>query len=102
MTASDVDHKIVFNPCGSKKPNANANHGKHQRRNALDLLHSRSRSEAGEFDMPLLILSLPNETGITLDRTNPSTGVPADWRFFFRPFLSLLLIAPAEVRCNEG
>jgi hypothetical protein len=56
MTASDVDHKIVFNPGDAKEPSAKANHGTHQRRNALDPLHSRSRSEPPELDTSLLIL----------------------------------------------
>ncbi len=31
-----------------------------------------------------------------------SAGVRADWRFLFWLFLSCYLIAPGEVRCNEG
>ena len=64
MTASDVDHKIVFNQGDAPEPSAKASHGTHQRTNALGPLQSRSRSGPPESDMFLLILSRPNENKI--------------------------------------
>ena len=43
MNPSDNVHKTVFKPGDTKKPSANANDGRHQKRNILVPRHNRSR-----------------------------------------------------------
>jgi hypothetical protein len=43
MNPSDNVHKTVFNPGDTKKPSANANDGRHQKRNIFLPLHNTSR-----------------------------------------------------------
>src|SRR4029077_7150436 len=78
MTASDVDHKIVFNQDGAPKPSAKTIHGTHQRRNPLSPRHNRSRSAPEELDTSLL-------TGVGLTRTRGATADESagrlQWKF---------------------
>lgn len=43
INPSDNVHKTVLNPGDTKKPSANANDGRHQKRNIFVPLHNRSR-----------------------------------------------------------
>ena len=43
MNPSDNVHKTVLKPGDTKKPSANANDGRHQKRNIFVPLHNRSR-----------------------------------------------------------
>jgi hypothetical protein len=43
MKLSDNVHKTVFKPGDTKKPSANANDGRHQKRNIFVPLHNASR-----------------------------------------------------------
>jgi len=56
MNPSDNVHKTVFKPGDTKKPSANANDGRHQKRNILVPLHNTSRCGGPHaLDMSLIV-----------------------------------------------
>jgi hypothetical protein len=70
INPSDNVHETVFKPGDRKKPNANANDGRHQKRNIFVPLHNTSRCRGSRaLGISLIVAKVwPNEKEISHGR----------------------------------
>jgi hypothetical protein len=58
MNPRDIVHKTVLKPGGTKKPSPNASDGRHQKRNILAPLHSRSPCRLQALGVVFIVFEL--------------------------------------------